>query len=89
MKYSSLKEKIESNIEKDKNGSLRLRFRDYVKKKICFRCDEEYMPSSYNQNFCGSKMNRTGCSWLNLKEFQKNWQKQNWQKRAKLDSLNN
>ncbi len=45
-----------------------------MEKKVCFKCNEEYIPTSYNQRFCGSKLQKIGCSWLNYKDLQKKWE---------------
>jgi len=37
--------------------------------KICERCGKEYTPTATTQRFCGSKTNKTGCSWQNWLDF--------------------
>ena len=42
------------------------------KEKICQRCDKTFIPSQWNQTYCGSKTKKTGCSYKeHLKRIQK------------------
>lgn len=33
--------------------------------RVCKRCRKKFYPNKWNQIFCGSKTNKTGCSWFN------------------------
>lgn len=58
--------------------------------KICKRCQKRFIPTVWNQVYCGSKTKKTGCSYWNVnvnrikrrlkdekyREFQRNYQKE-------------
>lgn len=33
--------------------------------KACLRCEQEFIPTQWNQLYCGSKSSKEGCSWYN------------------------
>lgn len=37
----------------------------YHKRRECNRCKKEFQPKNAVQRFCGSKIGRIGCSWIN------------------------
>ena len=67
--------------------------------KYCKKCGKLFIPCQWNQVFCGSKSNRTGCSWDNAsidrnrrrsetkeyKDYQKQYQK-SWKKQQRVEN---
>jgi len=37
-------------------------------KRICKKCGKKFIPSIWNQVYCGSKTKKTGCSWWNASQ---------------------
>jgi len=63
--------------------------------KICVKCKKRFMPTQWNQLYCGSKTKKTGCSYemhlkriqdyvkKNYKEYMREYQK-DWHKKQRL-----
>lgn len=49
-------------------------------KRKCQRCGKKFSPQQWNHIFCGSKTNKTGCSWFNVNEIRnkRRWQDPNY-----------
>lgn len=49
-------------------------------KRKCKRCGKRFYPKQWNHTFCGSKTNRTGCSWFNVtvNRSKRRWQNPNY-----------
>ena len=45
-------------------------------------CNETFIPTNGNQKFCGSKTNKTGCSWINATKVRSKTRWQNPEYRA-------
>ena len=62
-----------------------LRVNSMYKNKQCLRCKTNFIPTSGNQFYCGSRKLKIGCVWKNIKEAylkrDKNKEKQYWSKK--------
>lgn len=49
-------------------------------KRKCRRCGKRFYPKQWNHVFCGSKVNKTGCSWFNVTAIRskRRWQNPNY-----------
>lgn len=46
--------------------------------KKCESCGVTYLPTGYAQKYCGSRKEKSGCSYKRYRESQNKWRKQHW-----------
>ncbi|HEY4496363.1 MAG TPA: hypothetical protein VJC04_03365 [Candidatus Paceibacterota bacterium] len=54
-------------------------------KRRCKKCGKRFYPRQWNHIFCGSKTNKTGCSWFNVTvtRSKRRWQDPNYKEYQK------